>query len=54
MISVNGLPIKHGRHLDAYASLTITGTDKWRSKVTTQPLRLDENGHCKWDEALEL
>ncbi|KAI6179273.1 hypothetical protein M3Y98_00592600 [Aphelenchoides besseyi] len=52
--SIKGIPVKHGRHIDAYASLTVTGTDKWRSKVTTQPARLSPEGSCEWNENLEF
>lgn len=40
--------------MDAYASLNITGTDKWRSKIATNPQRLDPSGGCFWDEHLEF
>lgn len=54
MVRVKDLPAKGKHHLDAYASLNITGTDKWRSKVVTQPNRVNEDGSCNWDEHLEF
>jgi len=55
VISLKDFPVKGGRHLDAYASLTITGTTKFRSKVVTGPQRIAEHeGSCQWDEHLEF
>ncbi|KAI6184490.1 C2 domain-containing protein [Aphelenchoides bicaudatus] len=54
VVRLKDLPTKGRHHLDAYASLNITGTDKWRSKVGTQPNRVDESGNCHWDEHLEF
>nr|CAD2124128.1 unnamed protein product [Meloidogyne enterolobii] len=57
VVSARGLYVKGGKAVDVYCSLSTMGKGAWKSKVSTNQLRLDPSipeAELKWDEHCEL
>uniref|UniRef100_A0A1I8AYR8 C2 domain-containing protein n=1 Tax=Meloidogyne hapla TaxID=6305 RepID=A0A1I8AYR8_MELHA len=57
VVSARGLHVKGGKVVDVYCSLSTMGKGAWKSKVSTNQLRLDPSipeSELKWDEQCEF
>uniref|UniRef100_A0A915NN97 FIP-RBD domain-containing protein n=2 Tax=Meloidogyne TaxID=189290 RepID=A0A915NN97_9BILA len=57
VVSARGLYVKGGKAVDVYCSLSTMGKGAWKSKVSTNQLRLDPSipeAEIKWDEHCEF